>query len=132
MEDRSMTTTSTKDVVNDETTRPGRWYRPNVDISETDTALWLWADLPGVDEKNVEVELRDGVLTIEGRIDAEAYTGLRPVYTEYGVGNFVQRFRVSSDIDAERIRAKISHGVLELELPKQAARQPRQIPIQAG
>ena len=121
-----------KAVVHEEQTRPGRWYRPNVDISETDSALHLWADLPGVSEGDVSVELRDGILAIEGRVDPTAYDGLAPAYTEYGVGNFVQRFRVSNDIDPEGIKAKMSNGVLELELPKHAARQPRQIQISAS
>ncbi len=112
-----------------EAIRPGHTYRPNVDISETDEALWVWADLPGVDERSLEVRLEDRVLSIEGQVSMEPYETLTARYTEYNVGNFSQRFTVSSDIDVERIHAKLSHGVLELELPKTERARPRQIEI---
>jgi HSP20 family protein len=101
-----------------EHTQAGRTYVPNVDICETDTALWLWADVPGVDEKSIEVRLEDGRLLIEGRVGLEEYESLTPLYTEYNVGNFVRSFRINNEIDTERITAKLAHGVLQLELPK--------------
>jgi HSP20 family molecular chaperone IbpA len=122
MEGIDMTTT-------EQNTRPGRTYTPKVDILETDAGLRLWADLPGVDESSIEVELVDGVLAIRGRLATEVYENLQPLYTEYGVGNFDARFRLSNAIDGERIQAKLRHGVLELELPKVAAARPRRIEI---
>ncbi len=113
----------------EERTRPGRAYIPNVDICETADALKLWADMPGVDEQSIEVKLEDNVLSIEGQVGVKDYEGLRPLYTEYNIGNYGRRFTVSSDIDAERIRARIVNGVLELELPKSARAKPRRIPI---
>jgi HSP20 family molecular chaperone IbpA len=113
----------------EEATRPGRSYRPEVDIVETEDGLRLWADLPGVDEKSIEVELVDGVLSLRGQIATEDYENLEPRYTEYGVGDFEARFRLSSEIDAEKIQAKLRNGVLELELPKLAAARPRKIEV---
>jgi HSP20 family molecular chaperone IbpA len=113
----------------EEATRPGRTYRPKVDIVDTENGLRLWADLPGVDEKSIEVELVDGVLTLRGRIATEEYESLEPLYTEYGVGDFEARFRLSSQIDADKIQAKLRNGVLELELPKVAAARPRKIEV---
>jgi len=115
-----------------EHTRPGRTYVPDVDISETPDSLWLWADMPGVDEHSVEVKLDEGVLAIEGRVSLKEYEGLTPLYTEYNVGNYARRFSLSADIDAERIKARMANGVLELELPKTARAKPRKIPISAG
>jgi HSP20 family protein len=115
----------------EQNTRPGRTYTPKVDILETDAGLRLWADLPGVDENSIEVELVDGALAIRGRVATEEYENLQPLYTEYGVGNFDARFRVSNAIDGEHIQAKLRHGVLELELPKVAAARPRRIEITA-
>ena len=112
-----------------EATRPGRTYRPNVDIVESDEGLRLWADMPGVDEKSIEIELADGVLAIRGRVATEEYENLRPVYTEYNVGNYEARFRLSSSIDEKRIAAKLANGVLEVELPKSEAAKPRRIQI---
>jgi HSP20 family molecular chaperone IbpA len=116
----------------EESTRPGRAYRPNVDICETDEGLWLWADMPGVDENSVDVRLENDVLSIEGRVSASEYENLEPVYTEYNVGNYLQKFSLSSSIDSARIRARMRNGVLELELPKIEQAQPRRIQISGG
>src|SRR5262245_16475894 len=113
----------------EEGTRPGRSYRPKVDIVETDDGLRLWADMPGVDEKSVEIDLVDGVLTLRGRVVTEDYENLEPLYTEYGVGDLEARFRLSSQIDGDKIRARLRNGVLELELPKVAAARPRKIEV---
>jgi HSP20 family protein len=115
-----------------ENTRPGRAFQPKVDILETDAGLRLWAEMPGVDEGSIEVELVDGVLSLRGRVATEEYANLTPLYTEYGVGNFDARFRLSNAIDGEHIQAKLRHGVLELELPKVQAARPRKIEIAAS
>jgi HSP20 family protein len=112
-----------------EHTRPGRTYVPDVDICETTDSLWLWADMPGVNEQSVEVKLADGVLTIEGQVSLKEYDNLTPIYTEYNVGNFARKFTVSSDVDAEHIKARLANGVLEVELPKAARAKPRRIAV---
>ncbi len=121
-----------KQAVSEETTRPGRTYQPNVDIWETEDKLWLWADMPGVDEGSVDVHLRDNVLSISGHVDAEDYKNLSPVYTEYRVGNYTKRFTLSNAIDHEGIRASVRDGVLELELPKVARARARRIEVATG
>jgi HSP20 family molecular chaperone IbpA len=118
-----------QEAAGDERTRPGRAYVPEVDICETKDSLWLWADLPGVDEKSISIKLEDGVLAIDGHVSLEAYDKLKPLYTEYNVGNYARRFTVSEQIDANRITARIVNGVLELQLPKSAAAQPRRISV---
>jgi HSP20 family molecular chaperone IbpA len=85
--------------------------------------------MPGVDENSIDIELTDGVLEIHGRVATEEYEKLRPVYTEYNVGNYEARFRLSSAIDETRISAKLKNGVLALELPKSEAAKPRRIAI---
>ncbi len=122
----------TKEAVPHEGTRPGRTYRPSVDIMDLDDRLWLRADLPGVDESSVDVSLEDGVLTLRGSVSLEPFAGLQPVYTEYEVGDFEHRFRLSSHVDSARIEARLHDGVLEVELPKVAEAQPRQIRVQTG
>lgn len=115
-----------------EPVRPGRTYLPGVDIRETEEALWLWADVPGVAEDSLEVRLEEGKLHIEGRVGVEDYARLRPLYTEYNVGNFVRTFRINPDIDSERISAKLANGVLQLELPKSSRARPRRVAVTAG
>ena len=114
-----------------EQTRPGRYFVPDVNIYEFDESLKLWADMPGVKEKDVNVALKDGVLTIVGQVATDMYAGLRPVYTEYNVGNYYREFALNEDIDESKIRATLKNGVLELELPKKERAQPRQIEVRS-
>jgi len=118
-----------QEVTSPEQTRAGRSYQPDVDIYETTDKLVLSADMPGVDEQSINVRLDDGFLTIEGQVSLKDYENLSPVYTEYNVGNYVRRFAVSSDIDAERITARMVNGVLEVELPKAEHTKPRRISV---
>jgi HSP20 family molecular chaperone IbpA len=125
-------TVKKEDDVAEEKTRPGRTYLPNTEIRETEDALWLWADMPGVDESSVDINLENGVLSIEGAVQTDEYTDLTPAYTEYNVGNFWRSFRLSAAIDTQRIEAKMKNGVLELRLPKSEEARPQRIAITAN
>ena len=118
-----------QELTGEERTRPGRTYVPYIDICETKDSLWLWADMPGVHEHSVDVRVDNDVLTVEGRVSLREYENLAPVYTEYNVGNFVRRLALSEDIDAEHIKARMTNGVLELELPKAERAKPRRITV---
>jgi HSP20 family protein len=115
-----------------EQTRPGRYYVPDVNIYEFDESLKLWADMPGVKEKDVNVTLKDGVLTIIGQVATDMYAGLRPLYTEYNVGNYYREFALNEGIDESKIRATLRNGVLEVELPKSERARPRQIEVRGA
>ena len=128
----SMTVREKQELKEQEATRPGRIYQPDVDVAENQDKLLLWADMPGVDEKSISVTLDDGELTIEGRVAVDEYAELRPLYTEYNVGDYVRRFRVSTDIDVERIEARVVNGVLEIELPKAERVKARKIEVKAA
>ena len=123
---------SVKQPTAQEGTRPGRTYQPNVDIGESKDAVWMSVDLPGVDEKSVEVGLHDGVLTIEGNVSVADYEDLQPLYSEYNVGNFERSFRVSNRLDPKGIEARIENGVLHLLLPRAEDARPRSIAVRAG
>jgi HSP20 family molecular chaperone IbpA len=115
-------------------TRTGRFYVPSIDICEDDEALWLFADLPGVEQGNVKVEVNDNVLTIEGRVSLEEYESLSPIATEYNVGNYFRRFTLPSAhrYDREKVSARLSDGELEIKLPKTEAVKPRRVEVTAG
>jgi HSP20 family protein len=115
-----------------EQTRPGRYYVPDVNIYEFDDSLKLWADMPGVKEKDVDVTLKDGMLTLVGKVSTDLYSGLRPLYTEYNIGNYYREFVLNEDIDESKIRATMRNGVLELTIPKKEHAKPRRIEVQAG
>jgi HSP20 family protein len=88
--------------------------------------------MPGVDEKSIELNVADGILSIEGQVALEEYNNLAPVYTEYNVGNYARRFTLSNEIDPGHIKARMTNGVLELELPKAERAKPRRITVSAS
>jgi len=112
-----------------EKTVPARYYMPATDIYETDEALTVVMEVPGVERKDIEVNIENDVLSVEGRIDFSKYEGLEPLYTEYNVGHFSRAFTLSSKIDQQQIGANIEDGVLTLTLPKAKEAQPRRIKI---
>ncbi len=116
-------------VSKDEKTVPGRYYVPFADIYETDDALCVVMEMPGVERKNVDVALENGILRVDGRIDFSKYEGMEPVYTEYNVGHYTRSFALSNKINQEQIGAQLEDGVLTLTLPKAKEAQPRRISI---
>ena len=121
-----------KQELQEESTRPGAVFRPDIDILENPEAYVVYADLPGVDDKSIDVRLNRGTLTLDARLATLPETGWSPIHTEYRVGSYHREFRISEDIDTAAVSAKMHNGVLELVLPKNAARRPRTIQVQAG
>ena len=116
-------------VSKDEKTVSGRYYIPYTDIYETDHALTLVMEMPGVERKDIAVDLENDALRIDGKIDFKKYEGMEPVYTEYNVGHYTRSFTLSSKIDQEKISAQVEDGILTLTLPKVKDAQPRRIAI---
>jgi len=116
-------------ISKEEKTTPGRYYVPYADIYETDEALSVVMEMPGVEKKELNVALENDVLRVDGRIDFSKYEGMEPVYTEYNVGHYTRSFTLSSKIDQEHISAQLDDGVLTLTLPKAKEVQPRRITI---
>jgi HSP20 family protein len=111
----------------EETTIPTRIFLPTADIYETDDALSVVLEMPGVEKNNVDVRVEDGVLYVEGRLDFSKYQNLQPLYTEYNVGHYSRSFRLSSKIDQNKIAAELKDGVLSLTLAKVEEAKPRTI-----
>ncbi len=112
--------------------RPGPVFRPDIDIVEEADRFVVFADLPGTDEQSVDVRLEKGTLTLDAHLAMSPDADWRPLHTEYRLGSYHREFRISEDIDANAVSAKMQNGVLELHLPKSADRQPRSIPVQAA
>jgi HSP20 family molecular chaperone IbpA len=112
-----------------ESTIPARTYQPVTDIFETEQALTVVMEMPGVDKQNVEVMVENDVLSVAGRIDFSKYEGLQPVYTEYNVGHYARSFQLSNTIDQSRISADLRDGVITLMLPKAEEAKPRKIKV---
>jgi len=104
---------------------------PAVDIKETDTAFEIHADIPGVDPKDIDVHMENGILTIKGERTAEKkeeHEGYKRI--ERSRGSFYRRFSLPDSADADKISAKSNHGVLEITIPKQEKVQPRKISVE--
>ena len=130
MADQSLQVQEKKELMpKGEKTTPARYYIPNTDIHETDDALVVAMEVPGVDRGSVDVKVEDDVLRVEARIDPAKYDGMEPLYTEYNVGHFARSFSLSQVIDQGKIDATLSDGVLTLTLNKVQKAQPRQIEI---
>jgi len=113
----------------EEKTIPGRYFVPPADIFETDDALTVIMEMPGVEKKNVNIALENDVVRVEGQIDFAQYHGMEPVYTEYNIGHYVRGFTLSSKIDRDNISAQLDDGVLTLTLPKVKESVPRRITV---
>lgn len=114
-----------------ESTRDVPVYIPNVDIYETNDALIVLADMPGVSPENVDIDLRDDTLTIRGTVDIPGVNE-NPVLVEYEVGDYYRQFTLGRAIDQSRIEASMVDGVLKLVLPKVDVAKPRKIVVKAG
>jgi HSP20 family protein len=112
-----------------ESTVPARVFLPDTDIFETEQALTILVEMPGVSKDSVEVGVENDVLTITGRIDFSKYEGLQPLYTEYNIGNYRRSFQLSSKIEQDGIKAVLEEGVMTLVLPKAEKARPRRITV---
>lgn len=107
-------------------------WTPPVDIVETDQGFSIYVDVPGIDPKDIEISMEQGVLSIQGERPLENKDVLKSYKRMERVrGTFHRRFSLPDTADAEKISANGKHGVLEISIPKRALAQPRKIKVQA-
>ena len=111
----------------EETREHERYITPPVDIFETKDGLAVVADLPGVEQNGLDVRVTDGILTLQGRT-AHLAPGT-PIEREYELLHFYRQFELPEEVDAEKIAAELTHGVLTLRLPKKEKAKPRKIEV---
>ena len=115
-----------------ERTRSRRSFVPRADIYETDREIVVLTDIPGASEKTVDVTLEKNVLNITANIEPLVYQGLDLAYAEFEEGDYQRSFRLSSDIDRDRIDASVKDGVLQIHLFKSEAAKTRKITIRSA
>jgi len=101
-----------------ERTRSRRSFVPRADIYETDKEIIVLADVPGANEKTVDITLEKNVLSITAYVEPAIPSGVEVAYAEYEEGDYQRSFRLSDEIDREKIEAVVNEGVLRLRLPK--------------
>ena len=114
-----------------QTTDQKQVFSPQTDIYETDSAVVVVADLPGVTEESLEVTVENNKLKIHGSTDASSEDH-RLTYKEYRTGDFERRFVLSNKVDGQNIEAQFKNGVVELTLPKTREAAIKKIPVKAS
>jgi len=105
-------------------------WAPSVDIRETDDALLVQAELPGINKKDVKVEVHEGMLTISGERRYEKDVKEKNVHrVERAYGSFSRSFSLPSNIDGDKVEAKMKDGVLEVRLSKRETARPKAIEV---
>ena len=134
-----MTTTERRDGAKDkprteptEQQRDRMFVQPAVDILEDAQGITLYADLPGVNVEGLDVRVEGDTLFLSGTSNLALPQGAQPVYAEQRSLAFRRRFSLSGDLDASRIEAKLTNGVLTVRIPKTPAAQPRRIEVRPG
>ena len=103
-----------------------RW--PNIEIGETEKEIKILAELPGIDEKDITVNLRDGMVTVKGEQKCDSNGS---VYSERSHGNFERSVQLGSEIDPDKVTTSFKHGVLTIAFAKRldAQKQVKRIPV---
>ena len=112
------------------TREASRYLTPPVDIHETDEALVVTTDIPGVAKDALNIRVDDGILTIEARPTHEGNGSA--VIEEFGLVNYFLQFELHDAVDQDKIEAGYRHGVLTVTLPKAEAAKPKQIAVTVG
>ena len=107
----------------------GRW-EPAVDILDNKDKIVIKAELPGVDKKDIKIDLKDHVLTLKGERSYENEVKEDNYYhRERTFGKFQRSFRLPLDLDPDKIKADYQDGVLRIEIPKPEEEKPKQITV---
>jgi len=114
-----------------ERTRSRRTFVPRADIFETDKEIYVLADIPGANEKTVDITLEKNVLSITAFVEPTIPSGFEVAYAEYEEGDYQRSFRLSDEIDRDKIEAVVNSGVLRLRLPKAQEAKAKKIAIQS-
>jgi len=118
------------DPSNDAVSEYGNWL-PDVDIHETDKMVTVSADLPGIDKKDVKVEVENGVLVISGERKSEKEEKDENSHRiERSFGRFMRSFSLPSSVDGTSVKAKMDKGVLKVELAKKEGAKPKSITVE--
>jgi len=103
--------------------------RPAVEVFEDADGITVIADLPGVSPDRVNVRVDKDTLLIEGNADLEMPEGMQPLHAEVRSRSYRRSFALSSELDADGIKARLKDGVLRLHIPKRAEVRPRKIDV---
>ena len=108
-------------------------WAPQVDLAESEEAFHLVVDIPGVNPDDIEISLNNGILTIRGErntrqeVNKKSFTRM-----ERHRGTFLRQFNLPESVDADTVKAKSAHGVLQVTIPKSVPARPITVSVEAG
>jgi HSP20 family molecular chaperone IbpA len=111
--------------------RARKAYVPRADIFETNEAIVVVADMPGVDQNSLDVTVEKSVLSLNGFVEPDHPANYSLVYAEYEEGDYQRHFTLSNEVDQDNIQATVKNGVLRLYLPKIGPVQAKKISVKA-
>ena len=109
--------------------KPGPVFTPSVDIYETNNEIVVLADMPGVKAKDLNIDLKENTLTLDGDVGDQGKEEQEYLIREYQTGRYFRQFSISEQIDQTKINAELKEGVLKLILPKIEKPAPRKITV---
>ena len=115
-----------------ERTRSRRCFVPRADIYETDKEIIVLTDIPGANDKTVDITLEKNVLSITAYVEPAIPSGFEVAYAEYEEGDYQRSFRLSDEIDRDKIEAVVNDGVLRLRLPKSQEATTKKIAVETN
>jgi HSP20 family protein len=126
-----MTTVATQ-TATPKTEREAPALLPPVDVLEDASGITLYADLPGVPRDKLSLRVDSDQLTIEGEMSLPVPEGMSPSHAEVALSRYRRTFTLSKELDADKVSAELSQGVLRVRIPKAEHAQPRRITVQVG
>jgi len=129
MEKKTVQKQEAQEVAAVERTRSGKVFCPPVDIYERENEIVLFADMPGVDPKTIDIMVEKNILSIRGEVLEQPPIGFELNYREYDSGDYQRSFTLSDTIDQNKIEAKYENGILKLRLPKAEKVKPKKIEV---
>jgi HSP20 family molecular chaperone IbpA len=106
--------------------------RPPVDVIEDATGITLYADLPGVSRDKLSLRIEGDTLTIEGEVALALPKDMEPSHAEVQLARYRRAFLLTKELDADKVNAELSQGVLRVRIPKAEHAQPRKIAVNVG
>ena len=105
---------------------------PPVDVIEDSRGITLYADMPGVPKDRLQLRVEGDQLTLEGEMALAVPAGTEPCHAEVQLSRYRRTFTLSKELDADKVSAELSQGVLRVRIPKAEHAQPRRISVQLG
>jgi len=130
--EQSKAVTSTQEQTKPLTQQEQPALRPAVDVHENDDVIVLYAELPGVSQNNLNITIDNGSLQLEAKASINTQPEMNVVYAEFQTANYRRSFTLSNELDIENIEAKLSHGILQLIIPKKETIKPKKVEVKVA